>query len=766
MSKQIKRVSFLITLLVVFFSLSFFIKTVQATETAPTKQSQAIVVADVNIYNAKIDKQDNNQLTISFQLSNGKKVQPDVHYAVSLTQENEKGDQLLTDNHIYPEVVNLGENQKVDKVIKYTAPTYLDGEYSVWINSANTAGMPYASAYLGTIKLQKKEAFIEIDPTACYLKVNQEEKKYFLGQGVDVKPEEQLWAFCSVTNHFDADKTLTPRFTTKLRSSFGKILETKDLSTPITLKKEEKKEIKLLIPKVTDPQAYDATLSLVENNKVISSSATFHYVIVGESATIQNVRLDKVTYQKGEKANLSFFWTGRADNFSDARYSNNQENLQAPKVTATILNQDNKACSNLFTQALNSKSIDDSNLTLTIPITQACLGAQAEVKILDKNGKVLAEKKVSSPKVIHKITKPIKKSAKSSSQGLFWLIIVILIIVGLVWLIVHYLKKDKGGHFPGSSPKVLLFLAVLLGTMFLLGNSAQALTFTVPGGYRTDSNGNQGHYFDSATYSVNMNKSHYAPSEMATMTGWTIDHSDCLNAVTFAWLDGGGIGGSPTQTILSHDDYQHDFRHGHITHAVENTPGSHNAWATGYAVSRTSSSPHVTVHFPYTVVGPPTPTVSLTASPNPVAYNASSNITWTTTNASSCQATGNWSGSKNKNGGTESTGNLTSSKTYSIECWNSSGASSGVKSVTANVMPPPLASCGGNVQTYSFSTDHWPSTSPSAFCSSGTPNPANPTFPSPGATTIWTCTGSINTVSCHAPRQSSFTTGVWKEVSP
>ena len=153
------------------------------------------------------------------------------------------------------------------------------------------------------------------------------------------------------------------------------------------------------------------------------------------------------------------------------------------------------------------------------------------------------------------------------------------------------------------------------------------------------------------------------------------------------------------------------------------------------------------------------PGVNLTASPNPVAYNTSSNLTWTTTNANSCQATGNWSGSKNKNGGTESTGSLTSSKTYSIECWNSSGVSSGVKSVTVNVGAPSMASCGGNAQTYPSFTDQWPSNSSSDFCSSGTPNPSNPTFPDPGATTNWTCNGSV-------PCSASRHTEVWKEVAP
>ncbi|PIP86782.1 hypothetical protein COW82_00135 [Candidatus Campbellbacteria bacterium CG22_combo_CG10-13_8_21_14_all_43_18] len=50
-------------------------------------------------------------------------------------------------------------------------------------------------------------------------------------------------------------------------------------------------------------------------------------------------------------------------------------------------------------------------------------------------------------------------------------------------------------------------------------------------------------------------------------------------------------------------------------------------------------------------------------------------MTWTTSNAASCSASGDWSGSKNKNGGRQGTGSLTSSKTYNISCIGITGDS-------------------------------------------------------------------------------------------
>ena len=61
------------------------------------------------------------------------------------------------------------------------------------------------------------------------------------------------------------------------------------------------------------------------------------------------------------------------------------------------------------------------------------------------------------------------------------------------------------------------------------------------------------------------------------------------------------------------------------------------------------------------------PTVSLSAAPSTVASGASSILTWASTNATACTASGGWSGSK-ATSGTQSTGALTNSATYTVTC--------------------------------------------------------------------------------------------------
>jgi len=88
------------------------------------------------------------------------------------------------------------------------------------------------------------------------------------------------------------------------------------------------------------------------------------------------------------------------------------------------------------------------------------------------------------------------------------------------------------------------------------------------------------------------------------------------------------------------------------------------------------------------VVMPPPPTVSISASPNPIASGASTAITWITTNATSCSWTAGFSGTAALSGN-QSTGALTANRTYTLSCTGAGGSAS--DSVTVIITPPPTA---------------------------------------------------------------------------
>lgn len=90
-------------------------------------------------------------------------------------------------------------------------------------------------------------------------------------------------------------------------------------------------------------------------------------------------------------------------------------------------------------------------------------------------------------------------------------------------------------------------------------------------------------------------------------------------------------------------------------------------------------------------VTPAATITSFTATPSSIAYNASATLNWSTSNATSCTASNGWSGTKATSGGAgESTGALTSNRTYGLTC-TGPGGTSALSNVTVTVASAPPA---------------------------------------------------------------------------
>jgi hypothetical protein len=96
------------------------------------------------------------------------------------------------------------------------------------------------------------------------------------------------------------------------------------------------------------------------------------------------------------------------------------------------------------------------------------------------------------------------------------------------------------------------------------------------------------------------------------------------------------------------------------------------------------------------------PTVTLTAAPLAVNSGDSSTLTWNSTGATSCTASGGWSGSK-ATSGTASTGAITANTTYTLSCTGSSGTTQASVTVTVSaVQIPPAPTIYLSPQTKSY----------------------------------------------------------------
>jgi hypothetical protein len=81
------------------------------------------------------------------------------------------------------------------------------------------------------------------------------------------------------------------------------------------------------------------------------------------------------------------------------------------------------------------------------------------------------------------------------------------------------------------------------------------------------------------------------------------------------------------------------------------------------------------------------PTVSITATPTTITSGSRTLITWSTTNATACTATGDWTGSKPLSGA-KNTGLLTTDEVFALTCTGPAGTASQSATVTVAAAPP------------------------------------------------------------------------------
>ncbi len=143
---------------------------------------------------------------------------------------------------------------------------------------------------------------------------------------------------------------------------------------------------------------------------------------------------------------------------------------------------------------------------------------------------------------------------------------------------------------------------------------------------------------------------------------------------------------------------------------------------TGGSVTRTVSVA-VTASAP-----PPAPTLSISASPPSIQQGQSTVVSWLSSNATSCSASGSWGGSKSTSG--SQTMQPSSNATYSLTCTGAGGSitRSASVSVSTNSAPPPssdgtlsvsLSASSTTVSSGGSTTLSWSSQNATACIASG-----------------------------------------------
>jgi 6-phosphogluconolactonase (cycloisomerase 2 family) len=123
-----------------------------------------------------------------------------------------------------------------------------------------------------------------------------------------------------------------------------------------------------------------------------------------------------------------------------------------------------------------------------------------------------------------------------------------------------------------------------------------------------------------------------------------------------------------------------------------------------------------------TVNAPAAPTVTISVSPSPIIVGSSATLTWSSTNATSCTASGAWSGTQAISGTQSVTPSATGTDTYSLNCTGAGGSGSGSASLTVNPAPAPTVSISFDPTSITLgasSTLTWSSTNSTSCTGSG-----------------------------------------------
>lgn len=421
------------------------------TANSPT---ESVLVATVNIGNAKIVSQNDRDFVISFDISNRVGAQPQIRYAVQLTTFSSTSENLA-DSKVYNETISIGENSTVSRQISYAVPKSLPaGNYHLWVISKNESGLPLANVPLGEISIKGAATnTVQILSDSCKMSVS-----------TSTTPvAENSLAFnvsCRVASSFPNEINLIPNFISRKTSAFGDIVSTVGGSKNPIAVKFGTGTISVELPKGLTPQRYYIDFSLVApDGSMQTNTVGFSYILPGMSGMLENVTLDKTSYKAGDTANVQLLV--RTD-------------FSSTTVVVSISDGSGKSCSDTISDTIKKSS--DKFFTVSVPIAKDCNNPTASVILsaVDVGGNMITldqrNFQITTPQKDISTQTSMQTSTQTSIQT-----IVIISIAVLLFIVIILLVKKR------NSSVIKAILIVFLGgsAMFCFAIKASADTLAL-----------------------------------------------------------------------------------------------------------------------------------------------------------------------------------------------------------------------------------------------------------------------------------------------
>jgi hypothetical protein len=473
-------------------------------------------LAQINLSNAALISQDNDSLSVSFVLENlGSSPQSDLRYQVQLVVEDVDGMQPVADFIVSEEVISLLPEATISRVVNYPLAGIAPGKYTVWITAGTSGGMILGLGKAGEITIESASV-LGISARNCQLTVGDDQKKYDIYQGVDISISEDIWVECLVKNHSVGTIKAFPEYKTFRRNVYGP-----EVSTPVSdvvtfdFSGGEEKMIIFNLPKAINPQAYDVTFRLIntENNLPISNRLATHYVLKGESATIQNLNFDKPYYLNGEQINLDVVWTGPADNFYDSRDGHGTIIEGGLIAQVSIFDGTGVPC-----VTPTEVVLEEGRDTVSFISQRDCIKPVAKLNLVTKTGILLDSREISVVEAPEYIEKLSSETDGSATNSLMFVTVIALSIAVLTTFIVS-IRSNKSNL---SEAGKMLFVGALASTAFF-GFQVESVEAVSWNHRWSNSEGWHNH-----NVTVNVNKTVFLPGEQINLSS-LIYNADCAN---------------------------------------------------------------------------------------------------------------------------------------------------------------------------------------------------------------------------------------------
>ena len=476
-------------------------------------RGDAVISFAVNVYNARYSEisENNRDFTLEFDLSNDGDVQPQVKYIVELQQKS--GDKyFVADQRPYDDVTSLAKGQVVHKKITYSIPMTLTGDFRVMVLAANDKGMPYGGASAGLVSVTDHIPGIAVDVNSCFLAIEGEQQKYPLMSGTDIDPHEAIFLQCDkVMNTADFDITFQPRFVTRERTMFGRILSEAE-GAPEVIAAGVTKSLRFPLTVQENPQSYQVSLFFADaQGDAITNTISVRYVTHGESATAQNISLDKDRYAYGNTAVVTAFVTGNAHDFPDARFvEHNFADTQQQRLIASVILRDAHGvqCSEFVERDISAQ---EGVIVLEVPITKDCVDPYAVLTVKNADKIVLDENTFS----VQSQAVQTAQSKIFSTQMIYYGVLLATAMVILGIIIYSFVKQRKGRQFSVFFVMCTTMVA-LLGSGYDVHADSQSVSY------------HKGHSWANLQMSYSFSKDTYCAGE-DIIAGAALSINTCAN---------------------------------------------------------------------------------------------------------------------------------------------------------------------------------------------------------------------------------------------